>query len=215
MIETILFDLGNVLVFHDNEKLFRAMAARFAVSPEDLRGRIDERLWVDINCGRVAEDQIRVELCRRFGASIPEDEFFALWNCHFELNKPILPMVDALVGQAKLLLLSNTNALHFRFLRPQLPILEKFDALVVSHEVGFAKPDARIFEHALRLAGSEPSHTAFFDDLPEYVSAARKVGIRAQLFRDTDDFPRQLHVLGFRVQSGKLFGSQRTPRMSR
>ena len=50
-------------------------------------------------------------------SKVSYDEFFELWNCHFTVNHGILPHVEALLGRVKVLLLSNTNELHARFLR--------------------------------------------------------------------------------------------------
>ena len=70
------------------------------------------------------------------------------------------------------------------------------DGLFVSHEHGLAKPDAAFFQRALDRAGSRAEATAFFDDIPEYVEAARRLGIQGQVFAQTRDFPAQLRALG-------------------
>jgi putative hydrolase of the HAD superfamily len=96
------------------------------------------------------------------------------------------------------MLLSNTNAIHMAYLMGELPLLRRFDDLVLSHEVKKMKPDPAIFEEALRRAGSVPARTAFFDDVPEFVEAAKKVGLRAYVFRSVDELAVQLEELGLR-----------------
>jgi glucose-1-phosphatase len=108
----------------------------------------------------------------------------------------VLPLVEALIGRVKLLLLSNTEAFHFEHLRPRLPILSRFHSLVVSHEIGLAKPDAAIFREALRRAGTRPEATAYFDDLPRYVEASRALGIEGRVFTDAAAFLSDLQELG-------------------
>jgi putative hydrolase of the HAD superfamily len=80
----------------------------------------------------------------------------------------------------------------------ELPILQRFDHLVLSHQLGMMKPDPVIFYEALRLAGTAPQRTAFFDDLPQYVQAAKQVGIRAYVFRTVEEFVADLASLGLR-----------------
>lgn len=195
-IEAVLFDLGNVLAFHDNALLFRRFAQAAKLAPEEAARRFDPALWQQVNLGAVGGEALRLEVNDRLGLALSPDEFFALWNCHFTVNQAILPHVDALAGRVKRLLLSNTNALHFDFLKPRLPVLARFDGLLLSHELHLAKPDEAIFRAALAAAGTAPEATAYFDDLPEYVEAARRLGIRALVFGETSAFPAQLKSLG-------------------
>jgi len=200
-IEAVLFDLGNVLAFHDNALLFRRFAEAAHLSQDEAAQRLDPALWQQVNLGALGGEALRGELNRRLGTALSPAAFFALWNCHFTVNAEVLPFVEALVGRVKLLLLSNTNALHFEFLKARLPVLERFDHLLVSHELHLAKPDPAIFRAALATAGTAPEATAYFDDYPEYVEAARRLGIRAELFRQTSDFPAQLRSLGLGSES--------------
>ncbi len=138
------------------------------------------------------EDRIE----RALGLNLAPDEFAALWSCHFTVNEAVLPLVEGLAGRIQLVLLSNTNALHTAHLRPRLPLLERFDHLLFSHEVGLIKPEAAFFRAALSRAGVAPAAAAFFDDHPPFVEAARVLGIRAFVFRNTGEFAGHLRALG-------------------
>jgi putative hydrolase of the HAD superfamily len=96
----------------------------------------------------------------------------------------------------KLVLLSNTNALHVAYVRPRLPVLQRFDATLMSCEVGHVKPEPAFYQLALERAGCAPHEAAFFDDLPEFVEAANALGIRGHLFTDAPTFDAQLKALG-------------------
>jgi HAD superfamily hydrolase (TIGR01509 family) len=86
--------------------------------------------------------------------------------------------------------------MQWHFLRPQLPVLERFSALVLSYELGRAKPDPEIFRAALRRVGRPPEACAFFDDVPAYVDAACALGIQGQAFTTAANFRGQLARLG-------------------
>jgi glucose-1-phosphatase len=199
-VDAVFLDLGNVLVFHDNALLFRRFAAEAGVDPSHVAERFERELWRDINLGVIGGDAIRREICARLSISLSPERFFELWNCHFTLNNAVLPLVERLVGRVKLVLVSNTNDQHIAWVRPRLPLLERFDALLLSHELRRAKPDPEIFRRALAVAGVSASRAAFFDDLPEYVEAASALGIHGRLFARTEDFPAQLTALGISVQ---------------
>ncbi len=195
-IEAVIFDLGNVLVFHDNDLLYRRLGERAGRSGDEVNRILAEPLFDGINRGTLDAEGIYHEVCGALGLSLSRDEFAALWSCHFAVNEPILPMVEGLVGRVKLLLLSNTNPLHTAYLRPRLPVLERFDHLLFSHDLGLVKPEPAFYEAALARAGVAPEAAAFFDDVPRFVEAACALGIRGYVFRDTAEFVCQLAELG-------------------
>ncbi|QRK12476.1 HAD family phosphatase [Archangium violaceum] len=195
-LRAVILDLGNVLVFHDNGLLFRKLGARAGLSPAEAESRLLATSWTPANRGLLGPEGLRREICRSLGVDLPMDEFNALWNCHFTIHEAVLPRVEGLVGRVKLVLLSNTNVLHVAYLRPLLPVLERFDSLVLSCEVGHVKPEPAIYKEALARAGCAPEEAAFFDDVNEYVQAANALGIRGHLFTTAQSFDAQLKALG-------------------
>jgi FMN phosphatase YigB (HAD superfamily) len=196
-IEAIFLDLGNVLAFHDDAVLFRRMSDWGGANPEIIRQRM-LGLWDAINRGTLAGDDLRRTVCRAAGADTPmaPEPFFAMWNCHFRIHLELLPMVEALLGKVKVLLLSNTNELHWRYIKPLLPQLARFHDLVISYELLLAKPDPKIFHVALQRAGVTPERAAYFDDFPHFVEAACALGITGRVFTDAPTFRTQLAELG-------------------
>lgn len=189
---TLLLDLGNVLAFHDNSLLFR----RFAERASRPTPQIEDSFWRRINTGALSGDSLRIEVNTRLGTTLDAPDFHALWNCHFSLNASLFPHLERLATTHKLVLVSNTNAPHYEFLKPQLPILRRFHTLIASHEVGLAKPDPAFFRLALERAGSAPHEAVYWDDLPDYVDAARALGITSRVFTTTDAFVADLEALG-------------------
>ena len=196
MIKTVILDLGNVLAFHDNEQLFEAMAQAFGSSREAMRARLDGGLWHDVNTGKLPGDALLDELNRRLGATVSSAEWFRVWNCHFSINHPMVRAVERLVGRVRLVLLSNTHDQHVAFLRPQLPILERFDGLVLSYEVGAVKPDAAIYARALTLAEAPADHCVFFDDVERYATGATHLGVHGRVFTTVEQFETDLAAFG-------------------
>jgi putative hydrolase of the HAD superfamily len=196
-IRAVVLDLGNVLVFHDDLLLFQRMAAWGGADPESIRQRMLE-LWDAINRGSLAGDELRRSVCRIAGSEVPMDAeaFFALWNCHFRVHHEILPMVDALFGRVKVILLTNVNEMHWRFVRPLITQFERFDDLVISCDLRLAKPDPEIFEATLARSTLLPEETAYFDDIPRYIEVARALGIHARIFTTAPTFRTQLAELG-------------------
>ncbi len=196
-VRAVILDLGNVLMFHDNALLFRKLGERVGLSPDQVQGRLYGPLWEATNRGGLDSAGMRKEISRALGLPpMPDAEFDALWSCHFRRYEEMIPVVEGLVGRVKLLLLSNTNPIHAAYFKPRLPVLERFDAVLCSCEVGSAKPDREIYEEAVRRSGVPAGQAVFFDDISEYVEAAKAVGLQGRVFTTAEAFQRDLRSLG-------------------
>lgn len=194
-LDAVLLDLGNVLAFHDNALLFERMAQTFGTTREAMQARLDGGLWDRVNRGLLPGPALLAELNARLGAQVDPQTWFALWNCHFTINAPMVDEVERWLGRVRWVLLSNTHDQHVAFLRPKLPVLERFDGLVLSYEVGAIKPEPAIYRRALEVARVAPERAAFFDDVPRYAEAASALGIHGRVFSSVDQFRRDLSAL--------------------
>lgn len=199
-IQAVFLDLGNVIAFHEDVVLFQRMSGWGGAEPEIIRERM-LALWDPINRGTLAGDDLRLAVCRAAGAETPMevDAFQALWNCHFRIHQAILPMVESLLEKVKVVLLSNVNEGHWKFLQPQIPLFRRFHDLVLSYQLRLAKPDAELFRLALVRAQVSAERAAFFDDVPRFVEAASALGIHGRVFTDAPTFRSQLAALGLDV----------------
>lgn len=192
----IIFDIGNVLMFHDNALLERNLAAFFACSVPDLRRVLSRDFRVRAGLGQLSAAEIHAEICRGLASSFDYERFASVYCSHFSMNDSIEPLVQSLKGRYRLLTLSNTDAIHVEWMRRHLPVLDCFDACILSCETGLAKPDARFYQEAVRRAGVRPEECIFTDDVPEFVEAARQVGLQAAVFRERETFREDLLRLG-------------------
>jgi HAD superfamily hydrolase (TIGR01509 family) len=72
---------------------------------------------------------------------------------------------------------------------------ERFDAVVISGEVGMRKPEQRIFLHAAELLELEPHECVFIDDIEANISAAVELGFTGVLHHDTATTVRRVSEL--------------------
>ena len=96
----------------------------------------------------------------------------------------------------RLLALSNWSAETFPVARDRYPFLAWFEGIVISGEVGVAKPDVRIFETLIERHGVEPSRTVFVDDSEANVVAAEELGFIGVRFADPGMLRADLERLG-------------------
>ena len=106
-------------------------------------------------------------------------------------------MLEGLAARYRLVLLSNTNAIHFDMIRETYgDLLRHFHALVLSYEVKAMKPARAIFERAVEAAGCRPEECFYTDDIAAYVEGARSIGIDAVQFESAAQIERDLAARG-------------------
>ncbi|HRQ22611.1 MAG TPA: HAD family phosphatase [Anaerolineales bacterium] len=71
-------------------------------------------------------------------------------------------------------------------------IADAFDHLVISAEVGMAKPGAEIYHLSLEQAGVKPNEAVFVDDIPANIETCEQVGMTGILFKNPADAMGQL-----------------------
>jgi putative hydrolase of the HAD superfamily len=98
-----------------------------------------------------------------------------------------------------LILISNTNELHFDFIRENFKVIELFDDLVLSYRIGYSKPHKEIFREALKRAGSSPEECLYIDDIEGFCKAAEDMGINSIVYRSTEQLIKGLEELGVNI----------------
>ncbi len=101
-------------------------------------------------------------------------------------NQPMADFVRSLRPRYLTAILSNAGDLDRQVFNEAYGIEDLVDKVIISAEVGLAKPDPRIFKLALDLFSLQPAETIFVDDLLVNVEAAEKVGIRAIQFHSNE-----------------------------
>ena len=111
--------------------------------------------------------------------------------------QPVVEILRALKDEGyRLYGLSNWPAEKFALVRPQYPFFEWFDDLVISGEVGLAKPDKAIFHLLLKRAGRPAEDCLFIDDHHGNILAARDLGFQTILFQSPQKLEAELHRMG-------------------
>lgn len=182
----IVFDLGGVLLDWNPRHLYRKLFPGDEQGMERFLGEIGFDEWNHLqDAGRPFPLAV-ADLCARF------PQHCALIRAYDErypesLNGPILACVDILARLRQagwpLYALSNWPAEKFRLVRSDYPFLDWFDSLVISGEVGLAKPDPRIFHLLLERVGRPAAKCLLIDDAPRNITAAQALGMDIILFQ--------------------------------
>ncbi|MEO7652921.1 MAG: HAD family phosphatase [Bryobacteraceae bacterium] len=198
MIKAVIFDLGKVIVPFDFSRGYRAIAEHSTYTAEEIPKRIGTTdLVIRFESGQVGPEDFVAQLCGILDCKMGYERFCEIWSSIF-LPETLVSesLVAGLKKRYRMLLLSNTNAIHFRMIRETYPLLRHFDDYVLSHEVGALKPSPLMYEAAVARAGCEPGECFFTDDIPAYVAGARASGIDAVQFQSEMQLKAELASRG-------------------
>ncbi|MBI4395350.1 MAG: HAD family phosphatase [Candidatus Omnitrophica bacterium] len=199
MIKSLLFDMGNVLVFYDAKRASKAFSEAVG-APED---KIWQTFFISelersYTRGEISSEEFYKRVSERFPKKISFSTFARLWNDIFTENSEMNDLLERLKKNYPLYLISNTNDLHFTHVCKEFPIARHFVRCFPSHEVGHRKPDKSMFEHVLREIKLKPEEAVFIDDIPEFVESARQLGIHGIQFASRKALESELRKLGIR-----------------
>ncbi len=105
-------------------------------------------------------------------------DYFAL----DQIDSALMEFIRGLRSRVRVGMITNAWPEVRRYLADEFKIADAFDPLVVSAEVGLAKPDPRIYQLTLERLGMEPAEAVFVDDFEDNVAGARWVGMQAVHF---------------------------------
>jgi glucose-1-phosphatase len=200
-IQFLYFDLGNVLVRFDADRMLRQIGDLVGMTAGEMKGAIyDTGLTPQYELGRLSTDQYYEAFCAAAKCRPDRQRMAAAAAEIFDLNVPVLPLV-AQLRQAgyPLGILSNTCPIHWEYCVNRYRILtEGFLVHALSYRIGALKPDAAIYRAAAELAGRQPEEIFFVDDTPGHVVGARAAGFDAVPFTTAEALADELRRRGMR-----------------
>jgi putative hydrolase of the HAD superfamily len=202
VIKTVIFDLGKVLIPFDFARGYRAMEQFCDYPAAEIPKRIAATDLVHrFETGLVEPRDFVEQLSRMLDLRVTYEQFCEIWSSIFLPDTLVPETVLAGIGKRyRMLVLSNTNAIHFAMVRQNYPLLRHFHDLVLSYEVKAMKPSPAIYREAIARAGCRPEECFFTDDIPAYVEGAQRAGIDAVQFESCAQLERELAARGVRWQ---------------
>jgi 2-haloacid dehalogenase len=196
-IDTVIFDIGNVLYRWDLRCLFAKLIddpaeldwfLAHVVTPEWHFQHDAGRPFADMVAERSREfpdytDHI-IAYSRRFPESIPGPV------------EGMLDLVHALADRCvPIYAISNFGAESWAQFRPLAPIFELFSDIVISGEEKLMKPDAAIYQLALKRFARRADQCLFIDDRLDNIAAGQSIGLAGHHFSDAAQLESELKAL--------------------
>lgn len=192
-IRAVFFDLGGVIVRTEYQAPRQRLAEQFGMDYEDIEkvvfgGGSAARASV----GEITEEEHWQNVMKAL--KLPASEAERVKREFFGgdvIDRNLLEFLRALKPRYKVGAISNAFS-GLRAFMEREKFADVFDAIIVSAEVGAAKPDPKIYQIALERLQVKPKEAVFVDDFIENIEACEKLGMRGIHFTDAESALKQL-----------------------
>jgi putative hydrolase of the HAD superfamily len=122
-------------------------------------------------------------------------DFFGVLEKEGEPNEVLLTYIRAkLKPKYKLGIISNATADWVSEILIKNDV-RLFDEIVISHQVGIAKPEPTIYEMLLKKLNVGADEAVFIDDIETHCEGARAVGMQAILYKEFEQMKLELEKI--------------------
>jgi len=192
-IELLCIDLDDTLL--DTEA---GAPARFAAAaailrtvrpdllPTAIEAAVQQGLRTHPTEGRMANFLAELDVTSEAEIAAVRAAYFDRMAERLELFDGVEEVLADLRRDFRVALITNGPSDQQREKLARFDLESQVDWVVISEEVGYEKPDRRIFEHTMSLAGVDPAHTAHVgDSLVTDVAGANDAGLHAIWLRSS------------------------------
>jgi 2-haloacid dehalogenase len=198
--DTVIFDLGGVLLDWNPRHLYRQLFAASEAAMEHFLATVCTSEWNrQQDAGRSC-----AEACALLTAQHPDKAALidAYYARHLDMIAGPIEGTVAILSElhargVALYFLSNYSAETYPLVRARYDFLSWFAGGIISGEHGITKPDPAIYRLLIDRSGIDPTRSVFIDDVAANAEAAGAFGIHPIHFAGADALRSELARLGF------------------
>ena len=186
VIRAVVFDIGGVLEITPDLGVDRPWETRLGLSAGEILVRMRD-IWRGGSIGTITLDDVHEALRDRLGL---DDQTLAqymadVWREYLgTANTELIEYARELRPRYRTGIVSNSFVGAREREQAAYGFEDLVEEIVYSHEVGFSKPDPRIYALICSRLGVSPEEMVFLDDSEVCVTGARDVGIHAVHYQD-------------------------------
>ena len=205
MIQNIIFDMGNVLIYFNRDVFLDRVGLTDPADRILLKREVYLSLeWSRMDRGSLTDEEASELIIQR----VPERLHDTVRALVGEWDRPILPIpgMEELVRELKgngygIYLLSNASYRQHDYW-PKVPAYDLFDGTLISADVHLVKPQPEIYELMCSTFSLKKDECVFIDDSTPNVEGAFFVGMPAVVFHDdVQELRGKLRALGVRCRA--------------
>lgn len=203
--KNLIFDIGDVIVDINYQVTIAEFQKLSLIDFSEIVSYSRQHHIFDaFEKGQITAQEFRNQLRPFLKPDVKDEDINNAWNSiliHYPPAK--IELLKYLKTRYRTFALSNINEIHIQSLNKAAGHLfgvtafaDFFHRAYYSSEMGFRKPEAKIYEMVLKDEHLNPSETFFVDDKEENIQAANALGIRAFQLKERDKLHDLLHELG-------------------
>ena len=184
-IRAVIFDFGGVLLRTEDQSPRQLLAARLGLPREKLYYLIfDSESARQATLGKISAEAHweSVRQALEIEKDAANDIREAFWAGD-RLDEELISYLRGLRPRYKTALLSNAWDDLRSVIQRNWDISNVFDEMIISAEVGIAKPDSRIYRIAVDRLGVLPGEAVFVDDFMDNIESAKAFGLKTVHFQ--------------------------------
>ncbi len=181
ILKNLVFDMGNVLIEWNSEKILRAITEDIHLQDLLRKEVFETGLWVETDEGVKTREEVIEIVTGKLGEDY-RNEITQLLRYWYKYVDVFTKVQDRIIELSKsgysIYILSNTAFTFYDLVKEgYLPATSVAKGMVLSCEEKVLKPDEKIYNILLERYNLDPHDTMFFDDLPENIWGAARCGI--------------------------------------
>jgi HAD superfamily hydrolase (TIGR01509 family) len=196
-VQALIFDFFGVLVEYDETILNRRLAP-FCPDPDAALAAMGNLgAEHDVNTGEATIADVQQRVAAQFGLEMALEDFERAWSRSYSWPMPGMDdLLRELSQRYRLVLLSNIDSYYWNNVYRDYEPLRQFHRVLLSFELGVAKPDAEAFVLATKAAECDFGACLFIDDRESNTNAAAALGMQTHTFTSTEAFRADLTKRG-------------------
>jgi len=202
-IKSIIFDLGNVLIYWNPRYLFDDNYFGSVEKRDYFLANICTDAWnEEQDAGRSISEATRLQIQKHPEWEKAIRDYYGRWT--EMLRGPSYGTVEILKSlkesrQFKLYALTNWNLCLFEIALARYDFLDWFDGRIVSGEEKLRKPHTAFYNLLSERYDVKPGEALFIDDNLRNINAAIELGFHCIHYKDPKQLANELEALGIHV----------------
>lgn len=189
-VDAVLCDVGGVLNHTEFGRFANRLETHCDAEPERIH-RIEHQTRIhQLDAGKITAKEYIERLQDQVGLRLSLDEYKDLLHTYVHWHHNLIHHFDD-INTSTYVLSNNSSLFITDEKRSELGVV--FNEQFYSFEVGARKPDAEIYEHAVREIDESQPRCVFIDDKQRNLDAAENFDLQTHLFTGQDDLLAFLH----------------------
>jgi len=201
MINTIVFDIGNVLAHFRWKEYLAECGYTEEMQHKISKATVLSSRWHELDRGVMDEAEL-IAACGKEEPSV-EKEILKLFEDtsalvqEYDYSSDLLRRLKE--NGYRIYLLSNYAKFSFAYAKEYFKFLNYVDGGVISYQVKCIKPEAKIYHILIERYGIQPENAVFLDDLPANLEGAKPFGFQTIQVKSYAQTVADLRLLGVRI----------------